>query len=180
MPRLPELFDLLGELVTYPAEGYPDGVRRCQELAAPEFPEAAAWLGRFVARVAPLTLTELEELFTGTFDLDPACTLDVGWHLFGENYTRGEFLVRMRQELRRHGLAESTELPDHLTHVLELLGRLNTARACDLAAGSVLPALDRMLAGLAGKDNPYADLLGAVRELVQFFHGPVTAEVGHG
>src|SRR6266568_3182701 len=56
-----------------------------------------------------------QELYVQTFEFNPACTLELGWHLFGENYERGEFLVRMREQLRRHGIAESNELPDHLT-----------------------------------------------------------------
>ena len=75
-----------------------------------------------------------QELYVQTFEFNPACTLELGWHLFGENYERGEFLVRMRDLLRRHGIAESTELPDHLTHVLALVGRLDHEEAAELAA----------------------------------------------
>ncbi len=42
-----------------------------------------------------------EELYTRTFDLNPVCALEIGWHLFGEDYERGAFLVRMRDQLRR-------------------------------------------------------------------------------
>ncbi len=50
-------------------------------------------------------LWEVEEAFTRTFDVNPACALEVGWHLFGEEYTAAMFLVRMREELRKHGSA---------------------------------------------------------------------------
>ena len=34
-------------------------------------------------------LWQIEETFTRTFDVNPACALEVGWHLFGEEYARG-------------------------------------------------------------------------------------------
>jgi len=40
-----------------------------------------------------------------TFDINPACALEVGWHLFGEDYMRGQFLVRMREELSKYEIA---------------------------------------------------------------------------
>jgi nitrate reductase delta subunit len=123
---------------------------------------------------------EVEEMFTRTFDINPACGPEVGWHLFGENYSRGEFLVRMRQELRRHGLPESTELPDHLAHVLAVLARLTPDEADPFAERFVLPALDKMIAGLSGKDNPYEKLLEAVRRLTTVRHAPAAPEVSHG
>ena len=93
---------------------------------------------------------ELQELYAATFDLDPHCSLEVGWHLFGENYERGEFLVKMRVELRRLGVGESTELPDHLTHALAALGRMEPQEAAEFATACLFPALDKMCAATAG------------------------------
>ena len=49
----------------------------------------------------------MQELFTRTFDINPACA-SRGGHLFGEEY-RGA--LRPDAELRRLGLEESAELP---------------------------------------------------------------------
>lgn len=100
-----------------------------------------------------------QELYVQTFEFNPACTLEIGWHLFGENYERGEFLVRMREQLRRHGIAETSELPDHLCHLLLLIGRLDHEEAAELAGQFVLPALGKIKEAL--KDNPYASLIAA-------------------
>ncbi len=108
------------------------------------------------------SLESLQELYTRTFDLNPECSLEAGWHLFGEEYERGSFLVKMREELRRHGIPESTELPDHLTHALRLAARMEPGEARAFSE-FILPAVDKMLAGLAGKNNPYEDVLKAVR-----------------
>jgi nitrate reductase molybdenum cofactor assembly chaperone len=94
-----------------------------------------------------------QELYVQTFEFNPAATLEIGWHLFGENYERGEFLVQMRDELRRHGIPESTELPDHLTYLLPLIARMDRGEAAGLAGQHLLPALAKIKAALAG--NPY-------------------------
>jgi len=103
-----------------------------------------------------------QELYIQTFEFNPACTLEVGWHLFGENYERGAFLVSMREQLRRHGIPESGELPDHLCHLLTLLARLEPAEAERLAGEFLLPALAKLRAGL--KDNPYEPAIAAIEE----------------
>jgi nitrate reductase assembly molybdenum cofactor insertion protein NarJ len=102
-----------------------------------------------------------QELYVQTFEFNPACTLELGWHLFGENYERGEFLVRMREQLRRYGIPESTELPDHLTHLLLLIGRLEQVEAAELAGQFLLPALTKIHDAI--KDNPYKSLIAAIQ-----------------
>jgi nitrate reductase delta subunit len=176
------MYDLLAGLVTYPHDGYAARLRRCEELVAADIPEAATWLDRFAEETGPLTTAELEELFTRTFDLNPVCSLEVGWHLFGENYERGEFLVTMRGLLRRFGLQESTELPDHLSHVLRVLGRLPAPEADRLLSRQVLPALEKMLAGLSSAANPFLYLLEAIRGVLLSPSGIALAqsEVTHG
>lgn len=157
------LYDQLAALLRYPDAAYLDGVDTCCRALAAAEPDVAARVEQFAAGVRQLPVAELEELFTRTFDINPVCSLEVGWQLFGEEYARGTFLVRMRQEMRRFGLAESTELPDHLTHVLAILGRMEPDRADDFATACVLPAVERMCASLAGKDVPYEHALGALR-----------------
>ena len=154
-----ELYNWLAGLLTYPGNDYPALVQQCE----PRQPALAA----FEADIALLSTAELQELFTRTFDLNPLCCLEIGWHLFGENHERGALMVRLRQELRRHGLAESTELPDHLSLVLRLLAHMEPERAGDFAGACVLPALEKMLAAFADKGNAFQKLLLAVRDLVR-------------
>lgn len=155
------IYELLGALVTYPGPNYLTAVRACLD-AAEELPlDMAAKLASFLDRLAPLSTNELQELYTVTFDLNPVCSLEVGWHLYGDSYDRGEFLVKMRQILRRTAVPETTELPDHLSHVLAALPRLDAEEASTLVATAVLPALEKMLSAFAGKHNPFEQLLTA-------------------
>ena len=85
--------------------------------------------------------------------------------------------LAMIEELRRHGLEESTELPDHLTHVLRLVQRMEREIAADFVAACVLPALEKMLQAVCDKKNPFENVLRAVRSLLrsQFPEIPLTA-----
>lgn len=167
--------DLLAGLLEYPREDYARRVARALEALERLQPDAAALLAEFSRRIEGLSTEGLQELYTRTFDLDPVCTLEVGWHLFGENYERGAFLVKMRQQLRRFALPESSELPDHLTHVLPVLGRMQTAEAGELA-GCVFPALDKMRAALEGKNDPFEKVLEAIARHLESRHARLPLE----
>ena len=146
------MYAQLASLLTYPEEGYHDKLRAAI-AAAPA--SCATDLMEFGASALAMKLEELQERFTAVFDLNPKGTLDLGWHLFGEKYERGLLLVRMRQQLARYGIAETTELPDHLTHALLLLDAMHSERnRCDSLSGSahIRPA----------EENPAADFLGAI------------------
>lgn len=156
-------YHALAGLLTYPEADYPQRTEVSLRLAPDE---CRAPLEAFARAVSELDIRELQELFTRTFDMNPMCTLEIGWHLFGENYERGLLLVRMREELRRYQLKESSELPDHLTHVLELLGHMERERAADFTAACVLPALEKMITAISGKGNPFENVLLAIRTLL--------------
>jgi len=160
-------FELLARLLRYPTEGYKsDAVSCCGALSA-SGPDIAVPLSEFILQTCGLSLEDLQVLYTATFDLDPVCSLEVGWHLFGENYERGEFLVRMRGELRRIGVQESTELPDHLSHALQALGRMEPGGAADFATACLFPAVDKMCAGFKDKSNPFENVLVTVARLLE-------------
>lgn len=170
-----DLYHAFAALLSYPEEDYRQHVASILSLGPAECLEL---LAQFADSIKGLQIWELQELFTRTFDMNPVCSLELGWHLFGENYERGLLLVRLREELRRFGIQESTELPDHLTHVLQLLDRMDHARAEDFAAACVLPALSKMIAAIEGKGNPYQPVLLAIQRLLRTeFPGiPLTAE----
>ncbi len=172
------LLDSLSRLLSYPDEGYFELVKASVQLAAEVDLESANRLAHFGEQLSGSTAEELQELYVRTFDLNPICALEVGWQLFGDNYDRGDFLVRMKDELRRYGVVQSAELPDHLCHVLPLLGRMERDRARELSATSVVPAVKKMLAGLEGKQSPYERVLRAVVGLLEARHAAsVTREV---
>ena len=152
-------FYRLAAVLTYPDRDYPDYIGACL-AAAPDC--ARELVQSFRKQVAGLDVEEAQELFTRTLDLNPVCSLELGWHLFGENYDRGLLMSRLRRELAAAGIDENGELPDHLTHALLLLAEMPPPRAEEFAGAIVVPALEKMLIAFSGKQNPYELLLQAL------------------
>lgn len=165
MPHLPEILRAFSRLLSYPDERMLESAEFLYVALQPEQPEAAHHLSEFGRFVEQIELHELEETYTSTFEINPPCALDIGWHLFGEEYERGQFLVRMREELRKHGIAELPgELPDHVTHVLSVIAAMSDDEARRFTQACVLPALAKMRDALEVADSPWA---GVVRSLLQ-------------
>jgi hypothetical protein len=77
----------------------------------------------------------------------------------------------MREELSRYEIPESSELPDHLTHVLAVLAAMPDHEAHRLAHACVFPALAKMHRALDGMDSPYRHLIRALVLVLEQLHG---------
>lgn len=155
------MWDVLAALVAYPKAMPSDRITAAIDARAVD-PDVAGALDRFRTAVSDMSLTELQECYSEAFDFGPACTLDVGWHLFGESRERGTFLASLVDELSAAGVARSAELPDHLTHVLMLIGRAETGRAVALA-GLVEPAVEKIRLALEDRRSEYSALIDGIR-----------------
>lgn len=169
-------FEALAALLAYPRPDYRARLAACREALRTGGADAIGHLEAFASRVDGLTLEQLQERFTGTFDLNPACTLDVGWHLFGDAPERGALMVALREDQERAGVSHTGELPDHLTSVLALMGRAEPARAAALAALAA-PVIEAVHRALAGRGSPYAHLLAAVHAVVDGIGAEADQEV---
>lgn len=165
-----EMFDALAALYAYPEKGYAKRVKEFRQLIGEDHPRCAKDLIPLTAATRGKSDGHVEELYTRTFDINAICCMEIGWHIYGEEYARGALLVRLREALREEGIPESSELPDHLTHVLQLVGRLDDDMAKDLAGRYLLPALDKMMEGMAGKDSPYECLVKTTSTIVRRAH----------
>jgi len=166
-----ELFDALAALYEYPNQGiYFERLSAFLKQIGEAYPGCVKELSLLAEQTEGKANGEVEEMFTRTFDINAICCLEIGWHIYGEEYARGSLMVRFREELRARDIPESQELPDHLTHVLQLIGRLEGEMADDLAGRYVLPALEKMLSGLEGKQSPYEGLLAATGKIIRLEH----------
>lgn len=150
-----DLHDEVADLLTYPGPVAVAAVRDKITAVAAALPGATEHLEAITKLVDDGAPGELEETFCRTFDNNADRALEVGWQIWGENYDRGAFLVRMREMMRATGVAESTELPDHLSHVLRVLGRLDPEEAHKFVISTVLPAVRKTRDGFKGEENPY-------------------------
>lgn len=153
------LLEGLAALVDYPVETLEEPLLDCLEDPAIE-PGAVADLERFAGAIADLSVSELQEEYAATFDFGQACSLDVGWHLFGDTHERGAFMAALREDLDRVGVVEDAELPDHLTHVLALLAR--DPDGAPALAETIAPAVDAIERALVDRASPYAYLVAAI------------------
>ena len=154
------------DLLRYPDEAGVEPLRsglRAIGAAAPQLEARLSPISRFVEERPG---TDLEELFTRTFDSNAERALEVGWHLHGENYARGAFMARMRQLLRDHGIEESAELPDHVSHVLQVIARAKEPLAEALAQDVVQPALAKIVDGFSDEANPYLGVVAGLQEFL--------------
>ncbi|MDP6669464.1 MAG: molecular chaperone TorD family protein [Candidatus Krumholzibacteria bacterium] len=168
-------FELLAQLLDYPHAGYQETVKSACEELDNQVPELGSGLRGFAEFVEATDLCELEEQFTRTFDINPVCNLELGWLLYGEQYERGAFLVRMREMLRSYEVEETAELPDHLCHVLPLLSRLPEEQAKQLAVNEVLPAMSKMRKGFAEIKNPYRQVIEVIGDTLLDAYGMPSA-----
>jgi len=173
-PELPHTraHDAMACLLEYPSDRYQAGLPGWIEAVSAVCPEAAADLRPFAEWVESRTPAQLEENYTLTFDNSTTRALEVGWHVFGETYGRGAFLVMMRDCLRTIGLPESAELPDHLGHVLQVLGRAGPAEAAELGGKATL-AISKIAAVLAAEKSPWVGVLDAAWKLVGSYAEPM-------
>ncbi len=152
-------FGTISRLLSYPDNHYIQLVELLYLIVQNELPEAAKGISQFGQFVEQCGEYELEEAYTRTFDVNPSCALEIGWHLFGEDYMRGQFLVRMRGELAKYDIPESSELPDHLAHVLAVIAAMPADEAHQFSHACLFPAIYKMQAALDKNGSPYGHLI---------------------
>lgn len=164
------IYNLLAQVLCYPG---PHSLKYGQELAS----ELKKMDPKYVELIQPFNSyieTEeqgnLEEAYTNTFDIQAVCPLEVGYTLFGEDYKRGEFLVRMSELHREHNTdLISSELGDYLPNVLKLLANMpDETFKKEFIEKLILPALNKMLKNFDDKKsiNPFSRPLLVMSELL--------------
>jgi nitrate reductase delta subunit len=99
--------------------------------ALPEMEEAAAGLGdprareglsHFMVLLKAQSLLKLQEHYTAVFDMDPAASLNLTYHLLGDCEDRGRALAELLEAYLKAGFEPAVnELPDFLPLLLEFL-----------------------------------------------------------
>jgi nitrate reductase molybdenum cofactor assembly chaperone NarJ/NarW len=156
----------LAELLSYPPPGGVAELARAAAELGPWATDGAEALARFRAHVEATPPDALQELYTTTFDLQPACAPYFGHQLLGEESPlRGPLLARLSEIYARDGFSPREELPDHVAEVLRFLAAAPASpERDDLLRDGLLPALARMLETFQDRTNPYRDLLAAAQE----------------
>ena len=110
---------------------------------------------------------ELQEAYTQAFDLDPAASLHLTYHLMGDSEDRGKALAGLLWVYHREGFdAAIGELPDYLPMILEFLALCPEPKDAALL-WSCLGTVATLAQRLEEKQHPYASLMGLAADILQ-------------
>ena len=145
-------YDTLSRIFKYPHPALLTDLKLAENIVREFHPELLEYLEPFTECVSSSTLSQMEEIYTRTFDVQAITTLDTGYVLFGDDYKRGALLANLNKE---HLAAENncgTELADHLPNLLKLLPRMkdNLIRL-ELVKKIILPALNKIISDFASE-----------------------------
>lgn len=151
-----EHYSTLASLFSYPDEELTGKVTQAREIILEHYPESLEDIDTFLSFLKATSIEKQSEYYIKTFDVQAVCYLDIGYILFGEDYKRGEFLVRLQNEHKQAKNDCGTELADHLPNVLRLLPKIaDPGFAEELGYCLIIPALKEMLKNFKEEENVY-------------------------
>ncbi|WP_317202772.1 nitrate reductase molybdenum cofactor assembly chaperone [Janthinobacterium sp.] len=163
-------YQVLSALLLYPE---PELIAELPELervlaATPEWHEV---LRPVLDYLADTDLIALQQNYVMTFDRTPSHSLHLFEHIHGESRDRGQAMVDLMEEYKKHGLEMTgNDLPDFVPLFLEFLSQQDEAEAARLLSDAVhvLAHIGRKLDANA---SPYAVIFDVLERL-----SPVKAE----
>ncbi len=139
-------YELLAPLFEYPQPGFPERVADIRDYLVDRYADAATEISRFADLLPVDDLEAMQELFTRSFDVQAATTLDIGYVLFGDDYKRGILLANLNREHRAANIDTGTELADYIPNLLRLMAVMEDEEVLhDLAYAILGPALLEMI-----------------------------------
>lgn len=118
---LADTWQLVSLLLDYPDESLLERLPMLRSVVADLPDPQRGPLSAYLDTVAGTSLGELQEDYVDTFDVTRKCSLHLTYFTHGDTRKRGVALVEFRQAYRKAGVEFDidTELPDHLTVLLE-------------------------------------------------------------
>ena len=118
-----ELYRLIAVLLQYPDQAWlqsvPELASGAKRLTEEKARQVAA---EFLDYLASKPLLTLQEIYTAAFDLNPATSLNMTFHLLDDGEKRAALLVRLNQGYQALGYdGPAHDLPDFLPAMLEYL-----------------------------------------------------------
>ncbi len=155
-------------LLDYPCQDYLSSFAAWAKDFAYLFPGAGQELNKFQSLVGELPLSEMEELYTRTFDIVPICNLYVSAHLYGdENYERGALMHRLKERYEASSFDTEGELPDHLSVLLRFAPLFEPDELKEIVEYCLKVPVKEMVRSLEESSNPYSHVLKAVAEVLE-------------
>lgn len=164
-----QLYLLFASLLEYPSAVLQGVMENADDLLSCECPQVSDSLARFKIILGQVTISQLQETYTHTFDLRGICVPYIGYHLFGDGYQRGWFMSQLNQRYGQVGFKIGKELPDHVSVVLRFLtlGDQDEFSLALLDEG-LIPALRKMVSAFdKDSSNPYRLVILALSAVLE-------------
>ena len=164
-------YRILSALLTYPE---PELVAAVPELhaALASRPPMQTCLAPLFDHLRGTELITLQQEYVQTFDRTPTHSLHLFEHIHGESRDRGQAMVDLMQEYKKHGLEMTPdELPDFVPLFLEFLSQLDGEDAAGHLLGDAVHVLAHIGRKLAANGSVYAGVFAVLESL-----SPVAAE----
>ena len=161
-------YQALALLLTYPEQAWIDHLDEAEALLIQEASindEAAPRLQALFSLLREETLIELQQNYVATFDQNPSHSLHLLEHIHGESRDRGQAMVDLIEEYRKHDLEiDASELPDYVPLFLEYLSILPNQDAATLL-GEAINVLALIGRKLQGNGSPYHTVFDVLQTL---------------
>jgi len=146
-------------LFDYPDENYYETLKDVKKIFSTGYDDVLKELEKF-EELVPKNIYQLQEIYTKSFEVQAVTSLEIGYLLYGDDYTRGDVMVGLNQE---HAAANNDcgeELSDHLANVLRLISKMKTKKTIDeLVTLMVAPAVENMMKEFTPKNMEQKDAL---------------------
>ncbi len=163
-------YQVLSALLLYPEAELVENLDALSE-AMSATPELKSPLLPLFAYLAETRLIDLQQNYVMTFDRNPSHSLHLFEHIHGESRDRGQAMVDLMEEYKKHGLMMTgDDLPDFVPLFLEFLAQQDEAEAARLLSDAV-HVLAHIGRKLAGNGSPYSGVFAVLETL-----SPVAAE----
>ncbi len=149
----------LARLLVFPEDTSADDAVRDAVRGGPR--GVRAGVDAFFAAVDAGDLMARQQAYVDSFDFDRRASLHLTAHTHGDRRDRGTRLIELKGRMRESGLElASSELPDHLSVLLELRALSPDVGTATLA--ELRPSIECVRARLHQSKSPYAHVLDAV------------------
>ena len=167
MNKTDKYIKVVSLLMQYPDEAYFRTLPEIKSLVSRMHRgRRRASIEKFIARLEGEEAIHVQEQYTALFDMSPSTTLNVTYHLWGDDEKRARLLTRLQQVYAGAGLEKkSPELPDFLPLILEFLASEPKAAQSGVIQTS-LKGVETLVERLKPGASHYAGLLEPLIELI--------------
>lgn len=160
------LYRLLSHLLDYPTRDFYEHLSEMRALTSTQAEldaDMRATLQAFMRAAQAMSLTELQERYVNTFDMNQDHSLHLTHHTYGDDRGRGPALIELDEHFKANGFEVNgkRELPDYLPLILEYVSTLDKVEA-NWFLGQMKRVLRLLVGNLEKANSAYADLVRLV------------------